>query len=258
MKLYSETHGQGPDLVLLHGWGMHGAIWQPLLPPLAAHFRVTCIDLPGHGLSTATDDRGGLLSLDDAADLIAERLPPGCLLAGWSLGGLLAQQVACRHDSDVRALILIATTPRFVTTADWPHAMNPATLAAFADNLASEPAATLKRFLALQLRGTDNERQLLRTLLDLLGQRPAALDGSLQQGLALLQHGDLRHCLPALRIPLLWLFGEHDRLVPPGVADDIRALHGHSDIRILAGAGHAPFLSDPERTAQLIQELADA
>ena len=51
MSLHIDTQGQGPDLILLHGWAMHSGIFAPLLAKLTAHFRVHCVDLPGHGQS---------------------------------------------------------------------------------------------------------------------------------------------------------------------------------------------------------------
>ena len=49
--MHIEIHGDGPDLVLIHGWAMHGGIFAPLLDALAARFRVHLVDLPGHGCS---------------------------------------------------------------------------------------------------------------------------------------------------------------------------------------------------------------
>ena len=51
MSLYTQTSGSGPALILIHGWSLHGGIWEQLVPLLEPHFRVTCVDLPGHGRS---------------------------------------------------------------------------------------------------------------------------------------------------------------------------------------------------------------
>ncbi|HRA24442.1 MAG TPA: alpha/beta fold hydrolase, partial [Usitatibacteraceae bacterium] len=51
MALHVELAGQGPDLVLLHGWGLHGGVWQGLARELAPAFRLHLVDLPGHGHS---------------------------------------------------------------------------------------------------------------------------------------------------------------------------------------------------------------
>ena len=55
--MHIETLGSGPDLVLIHGWAMHGGVFAPLLRELSAHFECHVVDLPGHGLS---EERDGL------------------------------------------------------------------------------------------------------------------------------------------------------------------------------------------------------
>ncbi len=128
MALHVERHGSGPDLVLLHGWGLHGGVWSALAARLATSFRVHVVDLPGHGGS-----RDALLAgLDGLVDAVAEVTPVGARVCGWSLGGLAALRLAARHPAQVAALALVSTTPCFVRRDDWPHAMAPETLADFA------------------------------------------------------------------------------------------------------------------------------
>ncbi len=55
MSIHVHIEGEGRDLVLLHGWAMHGGIFTDLLPELKQHHRVHVIDLPGHGQSDADD-----------------------------------------------------------------------------------------------------------------------------------------------------------------------------------------------------------
>ncbi|MCP5077676.1 MAG: alpha/beta fold hydrolase, partial [Psychromonas sp.] len=52
----SRVVGQGKDLVLLHGWGVNSAVWQPVVELLGKHFRLHLIDLPGFGESKAVAD----------------------------------------------------------------------------------------------------------------------------------------------------------------------------------------------------------
>ena len=49
--MFIKQMGQGPDLVMLHGWSMHSGVWQPLAELLAKQFTLHLIDLPGHGQS---------------------------------------------------------------------------------------------------------------------------------------------------------------------------------------------------------------
>jgi len=59
--MYIKTMGQGPDLVMLHGWSMHSAVWHELAEGLAQNFTLHLVDLPGHGQSRWQD---GDLQLD--------------------------------------------------------------------------------------------------------------------------------------------------------------------------------------------------
>ena len=88
--MHIETLGSGPDLVLIHGWALHGGVFAPLARRLAPHFRLHLVDLPGHGLSRDPDET---LDLRSVAVHVAAQTPPAIWL-GWSLGGLLALRAA--------------------------------------------------------------------------------------------------------------------------------------------------------------------
>ena len=108
-NLKISTRGQGPDLVLLHGWAMHSGIWGGLVDVLASEYRVNLVDLPGHGVNRhvpLSDD------LSEVADLILSRLPPAIWI-GWSLGGLVTLSAALRQPDKVQKAVLVAATPCF-------------------------------------------------------------------------------------------------------------------------------------------------
>ena len=92
MTLSTYTIGNGQDLVLLHGWGLHSPIWKEFAPTLAQHFRVTVIDLPGYGESKY--DPKTAKSLPKLAEQLLEYAPPQAIWLGWSLGGLIASYLA--------------------------------------------------------------------------------------------------------------------------------------------------------------------
>jgi pimeloyl-ACP methyl ester carboxylesterase len=104
VSLHVDRHGAGPDLVLLHGWGLPSNVWQPVLPRLAARFRVHCVDLPGYRGSRAIPPA----RFDDAVSLLEEALPDEAIVCGWSLGAQLAIALARRR---VRSLVLVSALP---------------------------------------------------------------------------------------------------------------------------------------------------
>ena len=113
---------------------------------------------------------------------------------------------------------------------------------------------TLTRFLALQVRGADNSGAALKILRSQLASRPRAQAHALAAGLALLQASDLRAVPGATRVPLYWLFGERDTLVPAALAEQLAGSRA-----TIQGGGHAPFLSHPRQAADQVCDwlLAD-
>jgi pimeloyl-[acyl-carrier protein] methyl ester esterase len=235
--LHTEARGNGPDLVLVHGWGMHSGIWSGWADRLAQRFRVHLVDLPGHGRSAAATGS----SLDDWSSAIADQVPERAWWLGWSLGGLVALNTARLLPERVRGLVLVASTPRFVTAPDWPSAVDPEVFEQFAGQLRQSVDRTLMRFLSLQIRGSDGSGDLLRGLRAAVQERPYPAPQALLDGLSILQQTDLRDSLAGIEAPLHWLFGERDTLVPAVVADRLPGLR-----ECIAGAGHAPFLSHPD------------
>jgi pimeloyl-[acyl-carrier protein] methyl ester esterase len=245
VELSVETRGRGPDLVLVHGWGMSAAVWRGLPGDLALGHRLTAIELPGHGHSPL--DRGWT-ALGDWVSACLRSAPPQAVWLGWSLGGLLALAAALREPQRVSALVQVTATPRFVSAPDWPAAMARETLDRFHEGLLEDPATTLQRFLALQVRGSDAGRATLRELRRELAGRPQPHPAALATGLDLLRASDLRDRLPGLPCPSLWLFGERDTLVPATAASGVRALLPTARVATISGAAHAPFLSHPAET----------
>ena len=253
MTLCVETQGQGPDLVLIHGWGMNSTVWANLLPGLRPGHRLTLIELPGHGASSFEDN---LSSLSDWAGACLEVAPPVAAWIGWSLGGQVALRAALDAPTRISRLGLICSSPCFMQRPDWPHAMADVTLYQFAQTLQQDPQQTLNRFLALQVRGDEQARETLRLLRQELAQRPVARSSALKLGLRLLLETDLRPHLHHIACPSLWLLGERDTLVPAAMGEDLEALAiRDASISRLAGCAHAPFLSHPDQSLGILQDF---
>jgi pimeloyl-[acyl-carrier protein] methyl ester esterase len=250
-ELHALRWGNGPPLALLHGWGMHAGLFSRLAGWLSIDHRVAAIDLPGHGGSVG---RGSLGSLDAASDAVAAVLDPGSALVGWSLGGLVALAVAWRHPGRVSRVILVSATPRFTRRNGWPNAVDPQVLESFAQDLEGRYRETLTRFLALQFHGVPGAAAALRPIREqVLACSPDPT--VLRQGLERLRDEDLRAVLAELRCPVHAVLGGRDRLVPAAVADDLLALRPSMTVRVMAAAGHAPFLSHPESFERTLREL---
>lgn len=257
--LHVESTGQGPALLLVHGWAMHGGVFAPLVRALEAAFNVITVDLPGHGGSR---DSALPLGLDPVADALAALIDAQsskhALVVGWSLGGLVATALAARHPDRVRGLAMLAASPRFVQGTDWPAGMDPRVFELFGEELGRDYRGTLDRFLMLEVQGSAHLREELRYLRDAVYARGEPAPRALQEGLGLLHDSDLRAALPGLAMPSLWIAGRRDRLVSPQAMQAAAALAPRSRFQHYDHAGHAPFLTDPKAVAEALTAFASS
>lgn len=250
-SIYVETLGDGPDLVLLHGWGLHGGVWRNTATQLAADYRVHCIDLPGFGCSAPLFDAYSVQAL---AEAVSQAVPSGAAWVGWSLGGMVALSAA-GAGAPIRRLGLVATNARFIKGPDWPNAVAGDVLDGFIDDLRTDYRGTLMRFLALQAKGSSRAREELRVLRgEVLSRGEPSLHG-LKGGLDILKNSDLRELLPKVRIPVLLINGVRDTLVSLAAAEQMAAKFPVARVERIAGAGHAPFLSHPDTFTTALREF---
>lgn len=262
-----------PDLALIHGWGIGRAAWDETLPLLAERFSVHRASLPGYdGGVEAPDiapDTGGeedddaMRTFDACAVALAQALPAGCTLCGWSLGALLALRAAQLAPKRFSRLILCAATPCFTQRDDWPHAQAPAVLDGFAAALVQDSAATRQRFVALFNQGDGRARQITRGFTRALAEETAAAapaPAALARGLDWLRRIDLRAALLANRpqLPVLLVHGARDPLMPLPAAHWLAQTLPEARLEVFADAAHAPFASDTPRFAQLLFDFCHA
>jgi malonyl-CoA O-methyltransferase len=251
--VHVEIRGQaGPDIVLLHGWALHGGMWGSWLEPLATRARLHFVDLPGHGRSPWPE---GAQTLQDLSAAVAPHVPAGAAVIGWSLGGIVALELARSRAADLSALVLLATTPCFLNRDDWTAGMNPAVLEGFAAGLAGDYRRTISNFLALQTWGDEHATQALRALRASLDDHGEPDPLALRAGLEILRHADIRDRLDAITTPTLVIAGEHDRITPAAAGRELASRLPSARFLQVPKAGHAPFLSHPETVCREVTQF---
>ena len=247
MSVTVRSAGHGPDIALIHGWGLGADVWNSVADALELTCTVHRVSLAGYD-GTTTDELDFLAT----AVQVADALPVGCTLCGWSLGGMLALAAARLRPQQVGRLILVATSPRFVVADDWPHGQAPELLESFRTALAGNAKTTLSRFIMLFNQGDGKARAIARVLAPLIAQEitdPATL----LRGLAWLGDVDLREDLPAIVQPALIIHGDIDPLMPVAAGRYLASMlpnAGQERWECYAGAAHAPFLAAPEKFAR--------
>jgi len=254
-SLYIETRGQGPDLVLLHGWGLNLRVWDGLAILLEKRFRIITVDLPGHGRSEWNPKARTPAEQAWQVHATLESLSDRYSLLGWSLGGQIALDLAAAMPGSVERLVLVAATPRFAASADWPHGMPATALERMATQLKTNYKRTVSDFLELQVRGSTDAERVLADLQASLFQHGEAHPKALVTGLTTLESSDLRPMLPLVRAPTLVIAGQYDRVTLPAASNALAEALPDARYIEIRRAAHAPFLSHTAEFAALVTEF---
>lgn len=270
----------------LPGWSFEGAIFAALCRNLPPWVECRPRELPGHGQGWQQLAGQGLTGIVEALleqldgageNPLAEKSgsyalgPPlagdgsrvgaaggdysqlrwrrDAVWLGWSLGGTLAVEM-WRRGVAMRALIMVAATPRFTVADSWPAAVAPEELRAMRDALAQNPQATVKRFRRTLAKVSAADRQAVQ------GDVVASQEG-LAAGLAALAEADLRETLDELRaqrLPSLWLGGAGDPLIPAQAVVDAAQRAG-GEWQIIDAAGHLPHVTHQRAVAAAIEDF---
>lgn len=242
--------GQGAPLILLHGWGWNSRIWEPLLPKLIPYYQLFLIDLPGCGKSPDLTN----YYFENILTELSKITPAHATWLGWSLGGLLATGMAIHFPERVTKLITITSSPRFVQDTNWPG-LKITHLQKFSELLRYDTKKTLQDFLALQLRGSPKQDELISALqIQLFCQNQTSLS-ALLGGLKLLCETDLRSDLKKIACPSLHIFGQLDTIVPNNIINILSPLMPKGRFEIIKRAGHIPFLSQQDIFLDLLNQF---
>ena len=228
--IHYEVEGDGPTLLLTHGYCASGRMWARQRAALADRYRVVSWDLRGHGASDSPEDAAAYsesLSLGDMAAILDATTDGPAVIAGHSLGGFLSLAFCMTHPERVRALALFSTGPGY-RKDDAREQWN-----AYAEKQALRYET---RGLGGVPRGPMTEEAGHRSALGLA----LAARGILAQRDARVIDG-----LPFIEVPTLLLIGSEDARYFGGM-DYMAAKIANAVSERVPGAGHALNLDAPD------------
>lgn len=251
-----EIEGEGPGIVLLHGWGDSADTWRPLLAELAAiGRRAIAVDLPGFGSASGLA-RGPLLpQLDDFAAALVLEWSAGepVVVAGTSLGGAVALRLAERADLPIAGVVPVS--PAGLERPGWFAGVERDPIVRrLLDMPMPVPSALVRSLVGADARLDPRASQ--QDVVDAF----AGNDGSRRSAAALLDSG--RGLLPelatapfdlaAVACPVLLVWGVHDRLVPGSGARGVLDALPATRVELIEGCGRAPQLEAAGRLLELL------
>jgi pimeloyl-ACP methyl ester carboxylesterase len=265
--------GEGDPLLLVHGSGMAGSTWAPMLPHLRGR-RLIAVDLPGFGRSDPYDYSGRplrehavaqLTSLLDALELA--RVP----IVGTSLGAMWTLCLAL--DRPERVTVVAALGVPAVALPGMhgdPYftALTTPVIGSIVSRLPAPPSAGVVRKTMRKAIGAETVARLPQEFFEVVRQimrqpgwkramrthLPLALKAGRQRVENALTDEELRR----IEAPVLFIWGTDDVYGPPSIGERAVAVMPNARLDVIPGGGHAPFLDDPQRCAALVEQLVGA
>lgn len=249
--------GEGDPMVLLHGPGGYGAMWQQVIPDLTTTHRVLAPDLPGHGTSTVADGR-----LDAArviswlGELIEHTCPTPPILVGQLVGGAIAARFAAEYGDRLERLVLV------VPLGLAPFQPSPAFAEALTGFLAHPSADThddLWEYCVFDLDALQRQPAARWELMKAYNlDRAASVLDALQ---ALMEQFGFpaipEDVLARIAVPTSLLWGRHDSIVPLRVAEAASTRYGWP-LHVIENAGNEPAIEAPHAFLRAFRSALEA
>jgi non-heme chloroperoxidase len=253
-QIYFEHYpGQGPTVILCHGWGMAGQAWANTVARLMDTGRgVVIYDHRGCGRS---DKDFADVSIDALGNALVEHLKlDRVVLNGWSLGGAVVVDAATKLGDRLAGLVLtVGATPRYTQSSDFPHGGTAEDVAATVAALRADRQNFLHTLYYEGAFGKDVGETTKQWFWQIAMQASPAADASL----AALASVDQRSALAALQTPVLVFVGEADAVVAPDIGRAAAEMAARGRLVELPGCGHVPFLEDPDTYHNELKRFLD-
>ena len=234
--------GEGPPVVVLHGWGGRIESMAPVLDCLAASFRVVAVDLPGFGESPAPS---GVWGTADYAHYVTDLLDhlnvERAHFVGHSFGAKASLYIAATREDRVDKLVLIGSS-----------------------GLTSSPTmkVRVKRIVSKAARAAGRAGSPGERLRDAVYRRIASQDykdaGAMRPIMVKVVNEDLAYLLPGIQAPTLLVWGTNDDAVPVAHARKMESLIPDAGLVLFEGAGHFAYLDEPDRFCLIARHFLEA
>lgn len=240
-KLFYEVHGDGPALIFAHGSGGTHMSWWQQVPVLSKQYRCVTIDHRGFGYSKDQPNKPGRKNFVSDLEGLLDRLKVDRVsLVGQSMGGLTVLGFASKHPERVSALVMSDTTGGYTNPEiETLRAANKNPRSAFAPGYAQrEPAMA---FLY---------REISSLTMDDAPQATTAAAATPTPG----PSTDITPLL-AKKVPVLFIVGEQDQLIPPAAIEAMHKAMPGSELAKVPGAGHSVYFEKPAEYNRLIGDF---
>lgn len=257
-----EKEGEGRAIVFLHGWSLGNEAFSPQRRALAKRHRVVLPCLRGHGESSPFEEGHDIGTLaDDVSQLLVELDLADAVIVGWSMGALVAWQVALgKERGRVAGIVTIDMVPRVLNGPGWTHGLRAGTHLYDLDIDVSRmqadwPAFTEAYVPKVFARGKSGERRgLIAKMTALIEDNDV---GSMTRLWQTIVNADFLDQVQTLDTPTMITYGQLSQVYDEQAAIWMEAHIPNSRRVAFAGSGHAPHLEEPRLFNQALEQFVE-
>jgi len=225
--------------IFIHGWATGPQVWPASLTE-------------GESFLYDSEEFPELSDLERTVKELWQKRQEKITVVGWSLGGMLALQLAHVHPEWIEKVVLLSSTPRFTTDGLYTAGLNPSIVKNLSRRLTRRQRETQENFYqemftVVEAEAAEKFNEISPAFFSLAG-------AGLQKGLNYLLQTDLRDILPQIKVPVDILHGEADEICPPAAARYMAALLPTAKLKLFPGAGHVLFFSHLAEVLKIIEE----
>ena len=246
-KMHYRRVGEGPAIVLLHGFCATSHLWDPILMPLNDGYSLLLPDLPGFGESDHFDNANMKWLAVQVKEMLDAEEEDSAILLGHSMGGYIALEFAQLCPERLKGLGLIHSHPY----AD--NEEQNSTRKRAIHLIQEKGAATYVRKFIPGLFASTTDRLIIRAMMASLENQTA--EGLIAGHQAMLQREDTSKVLEALNIPVLFINGKHDLIISKERRFDQVALPKVAMLHTLERTGHMGTIEQPREMATAINSF---
>jgi pimeloyl-[acyl-carrier protein] methyl ester esterase len=254
LNWHYEASGSGETIVMIHGLGASGGIWQAQKDFLQTDFQVITVDLPGHGKSSWMP----VTLLDMAGDIRQILNSLGILqfsLIASSMGGLVALELYRMVPQDIMRISLVGAIPKFAKGPNYPAGLDIDKIRTLSKQFDGDYALILDIFFRSLFSRKERESSRFKWVKELRQSEALPNREALKCFLDILEKADLRDRIASMICPLQFITGTEDYICPRAIMDWVAGHTHNARFDLIEGCGHLPFLVEAVEYNRLLEDF---
>ena len=251
LNWYYEVSGEGEAVVMIHGLGASGHIWQAQKDFLETNFQVVILDLPGHGKSAWMPVTLTEMAVDIRQILSSIGIFQFSLIAS-SMGGLVALELYRQVASDIGRISLVGSIPKFAKGPCYPAGLELDKIRTLSRQFDGDYASILDIFFRSLFTMKERGKERFKWVKEIGRNEPLPQREALKSFLDILEKTDLRDRVASVSCPLQFITGTEDYICSRAAMDWVAGHTHNARFDFIEGCGHLPFLVEAEEYNRLL------